>query len=74
MRDGDRRGRWRLHFGPAALTVGALLVACWAAAFALTRSLAWPDQVIIPLAAAGLGGAVVCGAPPRIASVRASTT
>ena len=39
--------------------MGALLVACWAAAFALTGSLPWPDRLIIPLAAAGLGGAMV---------------
>ena len=39
VRDSDRRRRWRLHFGPAAVAVGALLVLCLAAAFALTRSL-----------------------------------
>ncbi len=59
VREADRRGRWRLHFGPAAIAVGALLVACWAAALTLARALTWPDRVIIPLAAAGLGGAVV---------------
>lgn len=59
VRDSDRRGHWRLHFSPAAAAVGALLIACWAAAFALTRSLPEPDRLIIPLATAGLGAAVV---------------
>jgi hypothetical protein len=59
VREADRRGRWRLHFGPTAVAVGALLVACGAAALVLVRALPWPDRVIIPLAAAGLGGAVV---------------
>jgi hypothetical protein len=62
VRDSDRHGHWRLHFGPATAAVAALLVACWAAAFALTRSLPWPDRLIIPLAAAGLGGALVWSA------------
>jgi hypothetical protein len=57
VRDSDRRRRWRLHFGPAAVAVGALLVLCLAAALALTRGLSWPDRVIIPLAA-GLGAVV----------------
>ena len=59
VREADRRGRWRLHFGPAAVAVGALLVACGTVALVLAPSLPWPDRVIIPLAVAGLGGAVV---------------
>ncbi len=59
VREADRRERWRVHFGPAAVVVGALLMACGAAALVLARALPWPDRVIIPLAAAGIGGAVV---------------
>lgn len=58
VRESDRSGRWRVHFGPAALAVGVLLVVCWAAAFALTRALPWSDRVIIPIAAAAAGGVV----------------
>lgn len=56
VRHSDRDGRWRVHFGPAAVAVGALLVICWAAAFVLTRALPWPDRVVIPIAAVALGG------------------
>jgi len=59
VRESERRGPRRLHFGPAAMAVVTLIVACWAAAFALTLSLPWSDQVIISLAAAGLGAAVL---------------
>jgi hypothetical protein len=58
VRASDRHGHWRLHFGPAAVAVAALLIACWAAVFALTQGLPRLDQVVIPLAAAGFSATV----------------
>ena len=57
VRDSDRRGRRGVHFWPAAVSVGALLGICWAAAFVLLRAVPWPDRVVVAVAAVVLGGA-----------------
>ena len=58
VRENDPRRRRGIHFGLAAVAVGALLAVCWAAAFALMRALPWPDRTVLSIAAAVLGGAV----------------
>jgi hypothetical protein len=58
VRNRDPRGRRHLHLWFEVVAVGLLLALCWAAAFALTRQLAWPDRLVFPLAAVGLGGAL----------------
>lgn len=58
VRKRDPRERRRLHLWFEVVAMGLLLALCWAAAFALTRQLTWPDRLVFPLAAVGLGGAL----------------